>query len=40
MDFGYELISGLFGNGTVNKSRHCVLSILLGLFMYCSVTNQ
>ena len=31
--FGYftELILGSFGNGPVNKSRHYVLAILLGL---------
>ena len=35
-----ELILGSFGNVTVNKIRHCVLAILLGLFRDHYVTSQ
>ena len=35
-----EMVLVSFGNGTVNKRRHCVLAILLGLFIDHSETNQ
>ena len=35
-----NLISAWFVNGTVNKIRHYVLAVLLGLFRERSITNQ
>ena len=32
VDFWYKFISGLFGNIPVNKIRHYMLAMLLGLF--------
>ena len=35
-----EMILGLFGNGLVNKTRHDVFPLFLGLFRDTSVTNR
>ena len=35
-----EMISGSFDNRPVNKIRHCVFSILIGLFMDSNLTNH